>query len=315
MELICSNNQGNEVTRLETSFYVDPTKPVQSILETWSLNKGEETYAVILNEQHKMVLSKNNEEISFNGLKVSKGSILERSNILMKELEQKVDYIGAIRKLPLRDFRIDNAADGTSGDGGLYNYTYLVQDSLTTEHKLLDKVSEWYKQSFEEWNLSEDKTQDPVFYINLENNGIKNNILDTGAGIIQSLPIVIAVCRECLTPSLLILEEPETHLHPAAHGDLAQLIAESIIENPNKHYFIETHSLNFILRLRTLVASGKISSKNLAMYFIDFDKEKVSSSIQCVEIKENGDVNRWPGDKVFNETYIEALNLRNSLKR
>ena len=47
--------------------------------------------------------------------------------------------------------------------------------------------------------------------------------------------------------SLTIIEEPELHLHPSAHGDLAERFAESL-KDKNKRYLIETHSENFILR-------------------------------------------------------------------
>lgn len=55
-------------------------------------------------------------------------------------------------------------------------------------------------------------------------------------------------------PTLIVVEEPETHLHPAAHGDLAERFVDSFIEDSNKRYLIETHSQNFVLRLRRLIA-------------------------------------------------------------
>ena len=69
---------------------------------------------------------------------------------------------------------------------------------------------------------------------------------------------------------MISIEEPELHLHPAAHGNLAELFVESLTDT-NKNYFIETHSQNFILRLRALVAEGKINCEDLAIYYVDYD--------------------------------------------
>ena len=65
-------------------------------------------------------------------------------------------------------------------------------------------------------------------------------------GISQSLPLIIRAFRPSSEESLIIIEEPESHLHPYAHSQLAQLFAESIKEDTNKRYLIETHSQNFI---------------------------------------------------------------------
>ncbi|MBK9565149.1 MAG: hypothetical protein IPO37_08205 [Saprospiraceae bacterium] len=66
----------------------------------------------------------------------------------------------------------------------------------------------------------------------------------------------------------MVVEEPETHLHPAAHGDLAERFVDSFIEDSNKRYLIETHSQNFVLRLRRLIAEKKIKPFDIALYYI-----------------------------------------------
>ena len=60
--------------------------------------------------------------------------------------------------------------------------------------------------------------------------------------------------EKCNKETLIIIEEPETHLHPAAHANLGELVCDSVKNDPFKKYLIETHSLNFIMRLRRLIA-------------------------------------------------------------
>ena len=103
------------------------------------------------------------------------------------------------------------------------------------------------------------------------------------------------------------MEEPETHLHPAAHGELSQLLAEE--SNESKRFLIETHSQNFIMRLRCLIAEGVLNRDNVALYYVDYNEEKQQSKLVQINIDKNGDVENWP-DKIFSDTLEEALKLR-----
>jgi predicted ATPase len=105
--------------------------------------------------------------------------------------------------------------------------------------------------------------------------------------------------------TLIIIEEPESHLHPAAHGNLAERFVDSYKEDSNKRYLIETHSQNFVLRLRRLVAQGKLKPEELAIYYVDFKEEEYLSELKPIKVNLDGSVNWWP-DGVFGETIIET---------
>ena len=190
-------------------------------------------------------------------------------------------------------------------------YDALVKDALEVQHPLLDNVSKWYEKNFDGWKVTIDKHRAPVFSIVLDNDSVKNNILDTGMGIVQSLPIVISAYRTYNRPSLIILEEPETHLHPAAHGELSQLLAEQADEN--KRFLIETHSQNFIMRLRCMIAEGILSQDNVVLYYVDYDTDRRQSKLTLIKIDKNGNVENWP-EGVFSDSLEEALKLRRAQK-
>ncbi len=75
-------------------------------------------------------------------------------------------------------------------------------------------------------------------------------------GISQVLPLIIRAYKPCEKETCIIIEEPESHLHPYAHAQLAQLYFDSLALDRNKKYLFETHSQNFVLRMRRLVAEG-----------------------------------------------------------
>ena len=119
-----------------------------------------------------------------------------------------------------------------------------------------------------------------------------------------------------LEPVLITIEEPETHLHPAAHGSLAQRFVDSFIENTNKNYLIETHSENFILRIQRLIADPevKLTNEDVKIYYVNYDENDFSSSIKEIFIDESGEIEEWP-DNIFNESYDELVKLKQAQKR
>lgn len=229
-----------------------------------------------------------------------------------RKLDMNIDYIGPVRWQPMRFLELDGHPDGTSGIDGKTTYTYLVNDSQNALHPLLDSVSNWYKTNFGGWRVEVENSRSPVYTIELKNDSLpSNNLLDAGFGIQQSLPIVVAAYRNYNEPTLVIIEEPETHLNSSAHAEIGQLLAMSAVAYRDKRFLVETHSLNLMIRLRILIAKGELSKEDVALYFVDYDEGKSSSQLREVSINENGEVDNWP-EHMFKETLSEALALRNA---
>ena len=108
-----------------------------------------------------------------------------------------------------------------------------------------------------------------------------------------------------------MVEEPESHLNPSAHADIGELLAMSVKADANKRFLVETHSLNFMVRLRTLIAKGELSQDDVALYYVDYDEQNSSSKLLEVNVLENGEVKNWP-ENMFRETLQEALALRDA---
>ncbi|MNK21251.1 hypothetical protein D3C87_395040 [compost metagenome] len=226
-------------------------------------------------------------------------------------LNIKTDFIGPIRINPLRDYRrLATFKTDKFGIAGENAYYYLIEDALTTDKKLLNEISQWYKENFEGWELKINQDKAPLFQIEIHRQDLKQNILDTGIGMSQVLPIVTRALKTCEEETLIIIEEPETHLHPAAHGNLATLLANSLKQG-KKNYLIETHSLNFVLRLRRMIAEGTFKKEDLAIYYVDFSEENNFSLINEINVDQFGRVDYWP-DGVFNETLDETVGIRSA---
>jgi hypothetical protein len=70
--------------------------------------------------------------------------------------------------------------------------------------------------------------------------------LDVGTGVSQLLPVVVLALDA--RRSLVAIEQPELHLHPALQTELGDLFIESALSR-NNTLLVETHSEHLILRL------------------------------------------------------------------
>ncbi len=136
------------------------------------------------------------------------------------------------------------------------------------------------------------------------------NIVDTGYGISQILPIIINSILE--GSNTILVQQPETHLHPRLQAEVGTIISKSLIKKGRysvfghqKNWIIETHSETLLFRLLKEMRDGNIKHSDLNVFYIDHDKEK-GSSIKKMLISENGElISQWPNG--FFSTDLEEI--------
>lgn len=278
-----------------------------------------ETLSVALYGDRHQKLSFVKYDYTLNGeklnLKNAKFKGFTNNKVKFKTLTLNYDYIGPFRELPKPNYTNNFYEFEKIGLRGENAYPFLIELS-ESGNPLFNKISDWYKENFEGWNLRISQIAGLVqtYEIALENNGIKPiNFVNVGQGIHQVLPLIVRSFIPTAEETLIIIEEPETHLHSAAHGNLAQRFVESYLDDNNKSYLIETHSQNFVLRMRRLIAEGLLNPKDLAIYYVDFEEDKKESSLRLIEVDKNGRLPNkdWP-EGVFNETSIETRAIYNA---
>lgn len=229
-----------------------------------------------------------------------------------KTLFLNYDYTGPFREIPKSNYPTNFDDYDKIGIRGENAYPILIQNANT---EMFTAISDWYKENFEGWGLKVSQISGLThnFEIGLEHDNLAPiNLVNVGQGIHQVLPLIIRSYMPIEEDTLIIIEEPDTHLHPAAHGNLAERFAQSHIENRNRFYLIETHSQNFVLRMRRMIAEGKFDHNDLAIYYVDFDSESYKSTLKRIIVDENGGLpNRdWP-EGVFSETSLETRAIYN----
>ena len=290
----------------------------EKIILKWKYKKGETDYNFIYNRNKKLYEDTQGcfFNINFNGFipeKIINISTKESINIDFSNLAISIDYIGPFRKFPSRTFSISgNIVDkiGVEGENA-YN---LIGQSKLKKTDLIKNVGKWYSKYFDNWELDVYVNNFPI----LETVLIKNtkpkdfriNIKDVGEGMSQVLPLIVNAFQE--KNMLTVIEQPELHLHPEAHANLAELFAMSAIENKKK-YIIETHSENFILRLRRLIvdANSPLKSEDVVIYWIEEGEN--GHTIEPITINKKGILSDWP-EGVFNENIEEIAAIKKAAK-
>jgi hypothetical protein len=230
-------------------------------------------------------------------------------------------YIGPLREIPARSFRPRQSPDESRWAQGLAAWDLLYTDA---KGDLLNVVNHWLsgentlgtgyrleKVSFREIaipsrmstlferGLTEDDLGElQELYDGLETRaevalrdfgkGILVAPSDVGVGISQMIPVVVG----CLTKniSLLVVEQPELHLHPGVQVGIGDLFIEAIGKadsgaSTGKSLLIETHSEHIILRLLRRIrettegdlppGAAPLSADALSVIYVEGDDEGV----------------------------------------
>ena len=122
------------------------------------------------------------------------------------------------------------------------------------------------------------------------------DIPDVGFGISQVLPVLVQLYY-APPNSIIIMEQPELHLHPSAQSALADIMISAISAREdakprNIQLIVETHSEHFLRRFQRRIAEKKCSNDLFTAYFANNDRSP--STLEPLEINLFGEITNWP---------------------
>lgn len=112
-----------------------------------------------------------------------------------------------------------------------------------------------------------------------------------GFGLTYVLPI-IASGFFAPPGGVVIVENPEAHLHPYSQSRLGILLA--IIAASGRQVFVETHSDHFVNGVRIAIAHGLISFNHLKIHFFRPPIEGTTADIVSIDCDKKGRMSDWP---------------------
>ncbi len=120
---------------------------------------------------------------------------------------------------------------------------------------------------------------------------------NVGFGISYILPIITALLK-AKKGSILIIENPEAHLHPRGQRKMGELIA--LTATRGVQVFLETHSDHIMNGIRISVKNKVINSEQVKVYFFNNNNVNISHNVESPKILDNGRFDFWP-DGFFDE--------------
>ena len=212
-------------------------------------------------------------------------------------------YIGPARARSERYYRYQDLSVSEIDPDGK-NFAMFL-NSLRWDQ--LESLSSWVERLFG-YRVSLSKTSGHIS-INLKEEKNETNIVDTGYGVSQILPVLgqmwWAANRDrggIRSPevSMLSIEQPELHLHPAHQSLLADALADELMQNSSRdktrlHFLVETHSETLVNRLGELIGSGKISADDVQVLIFETSPENArKTDVRVASFGSGGELINWP---------------------
>ncbi len=181
--------------------------------------------------------------VGFDGVMPRSGTDprIDRHRDALSQALDGVSWLAALREGPSREGAARGVSGKLEGDGGAASSLVLADPPLR------HAVSAWFKthcgSSIEPEALGSEMER----LVLRPESGHDIPFPDAGEGIQQVFPLVVAA--ECLRRDggFLIVEEPESHLHPRLQRALADLFIEVLASQSDATVLLETHSEVFLV--------------------------------------------------------------------
>lgn len=150
----------------------------------------------------------------------------------------------------------------------------------------------------EEFKVNPISEQRQEYEVKVRTNGSMDwvDLPDVGFGISQVLPVLVQ-CFYAPAGSIILMEQPEIHLHPNAQSALADVMIDVInsredSSDRNIQLVIETHSEHFLRRLQRRIAEDAVPQDKVSAYFANI--AKTPATLEPLQIDIFGNIQNWP---------------------
>lgn len=183
-------------------------------------------------------------------------------------------------------------------------------EMFEADYFLASQVEAWLRQISPNIKINIEQTQEEFklkYKFDRDDNLITESIsaLNTGFGITYVLPILVAILSAPRN-SLIIIENPEAHIHPHGQAILMKLIALAV-----KHglqVIIETHSDHIVNGSLVSIKDQIINKEDLSICYFERDENQHTAIAHQLVITETGRIRR-PPQGFFDQIDIDLKTL------
>lgn len=223
------------------------------------------------------------------------------SDELMEQLSRNLFYLPAMRIAKLDETTINSNVE--NNEIGL-NAEYVVDYFQNHRSEILDSELLYTETMTLESQVNYWLNKLTSYTINVSFDGSKYSVRFVGKGGKEILPChvgtgvsyiaqVIIVCLAAKKNSLLIIENPEIHLHPSAQAAMIDFLA--MVSNTGRQIIVESHSDHIFNGIRRLLHNGTISIDKVKV--INFEQNELGiTQGTAIGLSQNGGVIKYtPG--------------------
>jgi len=131
---------------------------------------------------------------------------------------------------------------------------------------------------------------------------------NVGFGITYGLPVVVAILKS-KPGDLLIIENPEAHIHPRGQAEIGKLMALAAMNGVQ--IIVETHSDHILNGIRVAVKEKLISQDKVQLFYFEkvVEQDEQFSKITNIEIDQKGELSEYPKNMLdeWNEQLMRLL--------
>lgn len=128
------------------------------------------------------------------------------------------------------------------------------------------------------------------FQIMVKIGGRNRNLMDVGYGVSQALPIIVQGALSS-KENLLLIQQPEVHLHPRAQAALGTFFVE-LSTRTKRRIVVESHSDFIIDRIRQEIAAKRIATTDVGIVF--FERQKLETKAHTIGLDALGNIVNAP---------------------
>lgn len=211
-----------------------------------------------------------------------------------EHIVERFHPIGSLRLKPERYYPRTGGKPETIGPDGANTIQALIA-SASEGRYLLDHTALLLQdlELVEEFDVKQIDTNGRLYEATATIGGIESSLVDVGFGVSQVLPVIMMLLMAPRN-SIILLEQPELHLHPNAQAALADLLLY-VAEKRNLQLIVESHSEHIVRRLQRRIAEAApafATPENVKMYYCQ--PGQAGSTIEQVDLDRFGQISNWP---------------------
>jgi hypothetical protein len=231
---------------------------------------------------------------------------LSELQLALEQLFGQLYYLGPLREFPQRHYAWKGSEPADMGRRGervvdamlaaRERKTYISFGRGRKRQTLEQRIAHWLKELglIHDFSVEAIAENSSIYQVRVQKSPSSAKVLitDVGFGVSQILPVLV-LCYYVPEGSIVLLEQPEIHLHPSVQSGLADVFIDAVT-NRNIQIILESHSEHLLRRLQRRIAEKSLEPKDTALYFCEIDKR--GSSVTTLDVDLFGTIRNWPED-------------------